>query len=73
MEEFTAAVSALTERMGPILHAQPGAHVAGALSVMMGDLLAQQPREQWPEALGAVMTRALNMAERLLSERGTIQ
>lgn len=73
MAEFTAAVAALTARMGPILHAQPGAYVAGALAVMLGDLLSQQPREHWQEALEAVVTRALNMADRLVSERGTIQ
>lgn len=73
MDEFTAAVSALTERMGPIMHRQPGAYVAGALAVMLGDLLSQQPPEQWQEALEVVVTRALNIADRLLRERGTIQ
>lgn len=73
MAEFTDAVAALTERIGPIFNRQPGAYVAAALAVMLGDLLSQQPREQWQEALEAVVTRALNMADRLLSERGTIQ
>lgn len=71
--EFTDAVAALVKQIGPIFNRQPGAHVAGALSVMLGDLLSQQPQEQWQEALEAVITRAFNYAERLASERGTIQ
>lgn len=72
-DEFTTAVAALTDRMGSILTAQPGAHVAGALAVLLGDLLSQQPRENWQEALEVVVTRALNLADRLQSQRGTMQ